>query len=199
MLTKNEGIWKFNSEADLETFIWENLENLLNLQPFKRQFSVRGEFCDILAIAENRTLVIIELKNTEDRYLVQQLTRYYDRILSEKPFQADLDPTQSIQLLAIAPNFHRHNLIDRKYNRLKIGFLGFNITEKMGDLYFNLIGLNQELVAFEKIPDFANYKVLQSPVQISSRKIPKIPKALGCLSVKLQKLEILFSSCEKKS
>lgn len=149
------------------------------MQPFKRQFSVRGEFCDILAIAENRTLVIIELKNTEDRYLVQQLTRYYDRILSEKPFQAYLDCTQSIQLLAIAPNFHRHNLIDRKYNRLKIDFLAFNITEKMGDVYFNLINPNQELVAFEKIPDFAGYKVLQSPVQISSRKIPKIPKALA--------------------
>jgi len=178
MLSKNNDIWKFNSEADLETFVWDNLKNLFNLQPLKRQFSIRGEFCDILAIAENKTLVIIELKNTEDRYLVQQLTRYYDRILSEKPFQADINYTQSIQLLAISPNFHRHNLIDRKYNQLKIDFLWFDIREITNYISFDLKNSSQELITSLKIMDLANYKVSQSPMQVSLRKLPKIPKAL---------------------
>ncbi|MEB3278390.1 MAG: endonuclease NucS domain-containing protein [Lyngbya sp.] len=179
MLRKNEGIWKFNSEADLETFVWDNLENLFNLQPLKRQFSIRGEFCDILAIAENKALVIIELKNIEDRYIVQQLTRYYDRILSEKPFQADLDYTQSIHLLALAPSFHRHNLIDRKYNKLKIDFLWFEIRETTNQISFNLKNQSQELIASLKILDLANYKVPQTQMQVSLRKMPKIPKALA--------------------
>ncbi len=178
MLSKNNDIWKFNSEADLETFIWDNLKNLLNLQPFQRQFSIRGEFCDILAITENKTLVIIELKNSEYRYLVQQLTRYYDRILSDQPFQADIDYTQSIQLLAISPNFHRHNLIDRKYNKLKIDFLWFDIREITNYISFDLKNSSQELITSLKIIDLANYKVPQSQMQVSLRKMPKIPKAL---------------------
>ncbi|EAW34988.1 endonuclease NucS domain-containing protein [Lyngbya sp. PCC 8106] len=179
MLSKNNDIWKFNSEADLETFIWDNLKNLLNLQPFQRQFSIRGEFCDILAITENKTLVIIELKNSEYRYLVQQLTRYYDRILSDQPFQADIDYTQSIQLLAISPNFHRHNLIDRKYNRLNIDFLKFEITQNNNDLYFNLKNFERELITSFQLIDIADEQRSQSQMQVISRIIPKIPKSLN--------------------
>ena len=66
--------WKFSSEVALENFIWENLSKLFGVQPLKRQHISNGERCDILA-SNGKELVIIELKNVEDRYLIQQLTR----------------------------------------------------------------------------------------------------------------------------
>ncbi|MEC4986752.1 MAG: endonuclease NucS, partial [Oscillatoria sp. PMC 1076.18] len=69
--------WQFDSEAVLEDFVWDNLETLLGLTPLERQYSVNGQYCDLIALGENQQLVVIELKNTEDRYIVQQLTRYY--------------------------------------------------------------------------------------------------------------------------
>lgn len=86
-LKKTGQEWRFTNEAALEDFIWDNLKPLFNLTPLKRQFFVRGEVCDILAVDDNRQLVVLELKNTEDRYVVQQLTRYYDNLLEVKPFQ----------------------------------------------------------------------------------------------------------------
>ena len=42
--------WEFASEAALEDFIWLNLAQLFGLTPLKRQYSVDGQICDILAI-----------------------------------------------------------------------------------------------------------------------------------------------------
>jgi RecB family endonuclease NucS len=42
--------------------------------------------CDILAIDAQHQLHILELKNSEDRYLIQQLTRYYANLQEVKPF-----------------------------------------------------------------------------------------------------------------
>lgn len=83
--------WEFVNEAALEDFVWDNLKPLLNLTPLKRQYFVKGEICDILAVDDNRQLVVLELKNTEDRYIVQQLTRYYDALLEVKPFDTKVD------------------------------------------------------------------------------------------------------------
>jgi len=44
---------------------------------FRRQHYINGNYCNILALGEQRNLVIIELKNDDDRYVVQQITRYY--------------------------------------------------------------------------------------------------------------------------
>ncbi len=73
---------------------------------------------------------ILELKNTADRYLVQQLTRYYDRLLQEKPFSDHVDYQKPIKLVALAPSFHEHNFIDRKYLRLEIQSLKFELKQK---------------------------------------------------------------------
>ena len=64
--------WQFSSELDLEEAVWRNLAALLNVQPLHRQFAISGQFCDLLAVDASNQLVIIELKNTEDRYVVQQ-------------------------------------------------------------------------------------------------------------------------------
>jgi RecB family endonuclease NucS len=67
--------YEFSSEYALEDLVWKNLEQLFQVKPIARQQPAKGEFCDILAV-KNKQLFIIELKNTEDRYIVQQLTRY---------------------------------------------------------------------------------------------------------------------------
>lgn len=119
----------FVTEAALEGFIWENLQTLLGLTPLKRQYICKGEVCGILATDEQRRLVILELKNGEDRYIVQQLTRYYANLLEEKPFADKIDYDQAIRLVAIAPTFHRHNLTDHQYSRLDIDLLQLRIRD----------------------------------------------------------------------
>ncbi|MEH2310443.1 MAG: endonuclease NucS domain-containing protein [Nostoc sp.] len=82
-LIKRGNSWKFATEADLEDFVWANLKELFGLIPLKRQYYIKGQICDVLALRENKQLVVLELKNAEDRYIVQQLTRYYDALLVE--------------------------------------------------------------------------------------------------------------------
>ena len=121
-LIKTGNSWKFATEADLEDFVWANLKELFGLIPLKRQYYVKGQICDILALRENKQLVVLELKNAEDRYIVQQLTRYYDALQEVKPLEDEIDYQQPISLIAIKPNFHRDNFIDKKYHHLSIDF-----------------------------------------------------------------------------
>lgn len=71
MLKKVNEKWHFASESNLEDFVWSKLNSLFGLSPLKRQYTVYGDICDILALDGNSRLVVIELKNTEDRYIVQ--------------------------------------------------------------------------------------------------------------------------------
>ncbi|MCW5318985.1 DUF91 domain-containing protein [Nostoc sp. KVJ3] len=137
-LRKTGSSWEFASEAALEDFVWDNLQQLSGLKPLKRQYAVKGEICDILALNETRQLVILELKNTEDRYVVQQLTRYYDNLLDEKPFPEQIDYSQPVRLLAIAPSFHKHNLIDRKHTKLIVDFLQVTVAQINQDFHLQL-------------------------------------------------------------
>ena len=162
--------WGFRSEIDLETFIWENLDQLFHLTPLSRQHHVAGQYCDILALRNNKQLVILELKNAEDRYIVQQLTRYYHVLQEEKVFADQIDYNQSIELIALVPNFHNDNLIDRLYNKLKIRFIEFSIF-KNSDQYFLVL------------KDFDSQKIIeiQIPYQEekdNSEKIPDSPRSL---------------------
>jgi RecB family endonuclease NucS len=127
--------WEFESEEALEDFAWANLKQLLGLTPLKRQYLVKGQICDILAVDDNKRLVVLELKNSEDRYIVQQLTRYYDALLEEKPFKEVVDYTQSICLIGITPKIHRDNLIDRKYHHLSLRFLQFKLVMS-GEVFY---------------------------------------------------------------
>lgn len=161
--------WGFANEAALEDFVWANLKPLFNLTPLKRQFFVRGEVCDILAVDDNKRLVVLELKNSEDRYVVQQLTRYYDALLEAKPFQAEVDYDKPMRLVAVAPSFHRHNEIDRKHHKLSFQFFHFALIESSLKLYFHLKEIDSEQVSDVEIP----YPKRDIPVNI-----PEPPKAL---------------------
>ncbi|HEY9909031.1 MAG TPA: hypothetical protein V6D18_15660 [Thermosynechococcaceae cyanobacterium] len=122
------------------------MEPIFGLIPLKRQHIANGEVCDILAVDRNKGVVILELKNTEDRYLIQQLTRYYGNLLEEKPSQSEIDYSLPVRLVAISPSYHRHNLIDRKYNQLNFELLQFWVSENEGNFEIVLSSVDQESV-----------------------------------------------------
>ncbi|WP_292717022.1 endonuclease NucS domain-containing protein [Nostoc sp. JL34] len=141
-LIKTGNSWKFATEADLEDFVWANLKELFGLIPLKRQYYVKGQICDILALRENKQLVVLELKNVEDRYIVQQLTRYYDALQEVKPLEDEIDYQQPISLIAIKPNFHRDNFTDKKYHNLSIDFFEFAVLADEFNYYLQIKNLD---------------------------------------------------------
>ena len=155
MLKKVNGKWQFASENNLEDFVWGKLNSLFKLSPLKRQYTVYGDICDILALDGNSRLVVIELKNTEDRYLVQQLTRYYHSLQEQKPFQQQVNYQLPIRLIAVTPSFHRHNWIDREYHKLSLDFMSFVISQQQDDVYLQLTDLDTKKVLEQKILDIS--------------------------------------------
>ncbi|QIR37728.1 recombinase RecB [Tolypothrix sp. PCC 7910] len=176
MLVKNQKGWIFAEEYMLEDFLWNNLENTLGLIPLKRQFGIKGEYCDIIAKTTNNQLVILELKNCEDRYIIQQLTRYYHSLSLEQPFNDIIDYSQPIRLIAIAPDFHRHNFIDRRYSILKFEFVRFTILKQDNNFYLHLyLEGRQEITIQKPIPFIEiqdNQGVLTPAIQVD--KPPRI-------------------------
>lgn len=129
--------WEFANEIALEDFIWDNLTAIFNLIPLERQRRINGERCDIISASQNKQLVIIELKNSLDRGIVQQLTRYYANLAKNKLFDVDYD--LPVKLIAITPSFHSHNYIDREYSKLNFDFIEFKlIVTKDSELYLHL-------------------------------------------------------------
>ncbi len=137
-LKKTGSGWEFVSEEILEDFLYEHLEILLGLNVLDRQYIVNSQRCDILAVDTQKKLVVLELKNVEDRGIVQQLTRYYDALLDEKPFSDKVDYQQPVRLVAITPNFHRDNLTDRKYHTLDFQFMEFSVIQDEDKFYLCL-------------------------------------------------------------
>jgi Endonuclease NucS len=132
MLNKVGDKVEFKSESELEKFVYGHLDELLALQPIAKQYRISSDICDILAVDDRQRLSIIELKNVEDRYIVQQLTRYYESLVQEKPFSDLVNYENDIRLIAITPSFHQHNLVDRKYTKLGIEFWSFDIAQIKG-------------------------------------------------------------------
>lgn len=151
-LIKTGNSWKFATEADLEDFVWANLKELFGLIPLKRQYYVNGQICDILALNEKKQLVVLELKNGEDRYIIQQLTRYYDALQEVKPLQDEIDYQQPIRLIAIKPDFHRDNFTDRKYNHLSIDFFEFAVLADGVNYYLQIKNLDNGKVSKIEVP-----------------------------------------------
>lgn len=139
MLIEKDGQWQFESEATFERLLWQNLEEWLSFQPLARQLRMCSEPCDIIARSPKGKPVILELKNEEDRYVVQQLTRYYHNFLEERPDLPNLDSSESPQLVAIAPSLHRHNFIDRLYHRLNVELWTFQIRKQDDQFLLELV------------------------------------------------------------
>ena len=98
-------------------------------------------------------LAIIELKNLEDRYIIQQLTRYYEAVREDRPFREEVNYQLPVRLIAIAPQFHQHNLIDQKYSRLTFELFTFSILATGADSFcFELNDLDSKQKAKLNIP-----------------------------------------------
>lgn len=151
LLKKAGNKWDFGSEQALEDFIWHNLSTLLELTPLKRQYKVNGDICDILALDKQKQLVVIELKNVENRGVVQQLTRYYTNLITVKPFDLEIDYSKPIRLMAIMPSFHKHNFIDQEHSKLALEFLTFKIVEKESRFLLSLTHLDTKQVTQAEI------------------------------------------------
>jgi RecB family endonuclease NucS len=130
----------------------------------KRQHYVSEQFCDIIAVGDNKNLVVLELKNAEDRYVVQQLTRYYDGLLEQQAFSDQVDYNQPVRLVAIAPSFHRDNFIDRKYHTLNFDFWQFSVIQDNEKFYFKLIDIDTDKRSILQINQIHN----QEPGRIAS-------------------------------
>ena len=164
--------WQFRTESDLEEVVWRNLPRLLKLKPLKRQFSIRNSVCDIVATEPSKRLVIVELKNVEDRYVTQQLVRYYDALSTAKALLFDVDVATPPRLIAIAPSFHADTLIDCKYSQLQIELLTFKIeSSKQSQLRLVLSDLAGQNISTLPLP-----KALQTTP--SDHVIPEPPRKL---------------------
>lgn len=161
--------WEFASEEALEDFVEAHLETLLGLTIVKRQYTVSEQRCDIIAVDDDRSLTVLELKNGEDRYIVQQLTRYYHALLESKPFADRVNYDRPVRLIAIAPSFHRDNFTDRKYNQLILQFLEFAIVPQGENLHLHLKDVDTGHISRDEI----TYQAIQS-----TGKIPSPPKEL---------------------
>jgi RecB family endonuclease NucS len=146
MISKTSDGWKFLSEAALEKFVWTNLQELFDANPLRQQYNCNGEISDILAVDRQKRLLIIELKNIEDRGLIQQITHYHANLLAQQPFPEDIDYSLPARLIAIAPSYHRHNLIDRDYSRLSFELFQFSIIDRDQSYDFLLNELDRESV-----------------------------------------------------
>ena len=189
-LKKTGSGWEFSSEEILEDFLDENLEILLGLNVLDRQYIVNNQRCDILAVDSHKKLVVLELKNFEDRGIVQQLTRYYDALLDEKPFSDKVDYQQPVRLVAITPSFHRDNFLDRKYHTLNFQFLEFSVIQDEDKFYLCLKDIDNGEISKAILP----YQELENDLDL-----PAPPKALLKVvnNLDVQQQEEIFRIREK--
>lgn len=144
-LTQIESWWCFASEAELEDFVWANLQSIFGLSPLKRQFSIAGQFIDILATDQNQNLTIIELKNTEDRHIIQQLTRYFELISSSHDIDLNSTKNSKVRLIGIMPSIHHINKLDCKYHKLDFELYNFSISTCEQVFYWQLNQLDVKI------------------------------------------------------
>ena len=177
--------WRFDSEFSLEEFIWSHLPALLQLEPLARQYAIAGQYCDILAKTSDRQLVILELKNGEDRYICPQLTRYFEFIHREKPFSDFVDYTKPVRLVAFSPVFHEHNFIDQKYSRLTLEFWQFRLYADGEDKYFEWHLVDSEESFTLPIPKLFERSLQPIPHQADAiappQKVTRPPKSFRTL------------------
>jgi hypothetical protein len=53
----------------------------------------------------NNQLIIIELKNTKDSHIFEQITAYFDALENERPFSEQIDYNQTIELITVCPTY----------------------------------------------------------------------------------------------
>lgn len=104
------------------------------------------------------------MKNSEDRYIVQQLTRYYHGLIESKPKLDGINYRKPVKLIAIAPSFHIHNFIDKIYTKLDFDFFTFdlNVDRSTGDIFFELTNVHTKEKSVEQIPQIKGKNLINA-------------------------------------
>ncbi|MBD2139309.1 hypothetical protein H6F32_17435 [Anabaena sp. FACHB-1237] len=130
--------------------------------PLERQFMIAEEYTVILAKTKNSQLVVLEITETEDPDIINQLTHYYHYLKIEQPFQDQINYNLPIRLIAIAPNFHKHNFIDRLYNILQFELIRFaiiNDSENINNFHLHLYLENNHQITINKTIPLVNQEL----------------------------------------
>lgn len=162
-LKQVQGDYTFYDEFELEHFVWSNLKAIFGFEPLTRQYYADENYADILALSSDRELVVIELKNSEELYLVRQLNWYYRVVIENKPFLDTVDYSKPVRLVGIAPSFHQSNLKDRLNSSLSIDFYSFDILSDQEDFICKL----------KSLPDGQTWEL-----DLSSDHLPAPPRKL---------------------
>jgi hypothetical protein len=96
---------EFETERQLENFFCDVVISKLGLKFLANQYVCKNGICDILAKGNNNQLIIIELKNTKDSHIIEQITAYFDALENEKPFSDRVDYSQTIELITVCPAY----------------------------------------------------------------------------------------------
>jgi hypothetical protein len=120
-------IAEFETERHLEWFFWDTVLIEMGLKPLANQYSCREGICDILAKGTDNQLIILELKNTQDSHVIEQITAYFDDLKVEKPFSEEIDYTRPIELYTVCPRYSSRTSQVLKYHKLDFTILTFNV------------------------------------------------------------------------
>ena len=111
----------------------------------------------------SKQLIIIELKNTQDNHVIEQITKYFDALIDEKPSSEQVDYAQPIDLYTVCPDYAESTTTILKYHQLNFDVLGYRIESTDQDSKFILFNwLSNEIVTeiaislAEKIPTELN-------------------------------------------
>lgn len=109
MLRQFKGKYFLKSESLLEELIWLNITKLLKIRPLRKQYVVNDRNrTDILGVAQERRLAIIELKKGDGRGSINQLIRYRKNILkssSQSSAFSEINFEHDFILISIAGYF----------------------------------------------------------------------------------------------
>jgi Endonuclease NucS len=96
---------EFETERQLENFFCDVVISKLGLKFLANQYVCKNGVCDILAKGNNNQLIIIELKNTKDSHIFEQITAYFNSLENERPFSDQVDYNQRIELITVCPTY----------------------------------------------------------------------------------------------
>jgi hypothetical protein len=148
---------EFETERHLERFFLATVLPKLQLKLLASQYTCGQGICDILALGPSNQLIIIELKNTKDTHVVEQITRYFDALTVEKPFDTQVDYAQPIELYTVCPNYTDSLAMTMKYHRLNFSVLAYRIENEQHVHKFELWNwLTNEVIAHIEIPRTEN-------------------------------------------
>lgn len=155
---------EFESEQYLERFFLNAVLPEIQLRPLASQHVCGQGICDILALGQNNQLVIIELKNTKDTHVIEQLIRYLDALAVEKPFSDQVDYARPIELYAVCPDYADSLEMTLKYHRLIFNVLAYRVENEEQTHRFHLWNwLSNEAIAHIEIPRIQNSDTVVLP------------------------------------